>query len=128
MVDKSLENALQQMGLDNESVRLILDNKLIAEAVVMAVKNVCDKFRRTMTRAMLSHEGNEPRNYKGSLDAAHIGAAVMAVVKKRPDKRVTMLAVATKMKTSPSYFNLLLKKYPELKKAYDAARNSSGVK
>jgi len=123
VADKSLERALLQVGFDDNSARLILDNKLIAEAVVTAAKNICDKFR-AVTMEPQSNSGNRP--YGGSLTKDSIHAAVLTIRKK--GKKVTQNAVAEELKSGSSYISILFKSYPELKEAYLTARNASGAK
>ena len=42
MADKQLDEVLRDVGLDDESIRLIADNKLLAETVASTARKICD--------------------------------------------------------------------------------------
>ena len=119
MANKQFDEVLQDAGLDDESIRFIADNKLIAEAVASSARKICDKFR-----AMIANLGPPPdRKYKGRYDMPCMLKAIAAIQQR--NGKVTQKAISKQIGCHQTQVGRLLSMYPEVKVAYLATRNGS---
>lgn len=119
MADKQLDEVLRDVGLDDESIRLIADNKVVAEAIASAARKICDKFR-----AVIANLGPPPvRKYKGRYDMPCILKAIAAIQQRNVN--VTQKAISKEIRCHQTQVSRLLGMYPEVRVAYLAARNNS---
>jgi len=115
VVEKQLHEVLREAGLDDQSIRLIIENKLIAETVASFSKKLCEKF------SSLTKTAAEPPigNYRGKLDFNRLPDTV-ATIRARGEK-VTQRAVCKELGWNYVTLSRLMARYPELKKAFKIA-------
>lgn len=119
MADKHIDEVLRDAGLDDESIHLIADNKLIAEAVASSAKKICNKFRAVIAD-LPSHRITK---YKSKWDPPRILKAIAAIQQR--GENVTQTAVSKELRCHQTSLSRLLTRHPEIKEAYLTARNGS---
>lgn len=117
MTDKPLEVALREAGLDDNSLRLIAENKLIADLVAKNAKQICENFRDTFMTSYFSEPSLAA--YKGKREVSRI-PEIAATLRAR-GKKPTQALIAKALGCTPGNFSKMLAKFPEIKRIFRAA-------
>lgn len=113
--------ALQQAGLDQETTQLILENKLVASALVSIAQSVCSGFKRTLLDNIAAPPGTSSvRPYAGrKIDIRAMPSAIAAI--RARSKKVTQQAVAKELGCKPNTLIAMMRRHPEIRTIYRAA-------
>lgn len=120
MVEKTLDEALREAGLDDQSIQLVIENKLIAQAVAASTKKFRDAFVTTVTNTANSKPVSQ---YHGKYDFGRIPEVVATLRARR--QKVTQRAVAKELGCHVVSLNTSMKRHPKIRAAYFAALNGS---
>ncbi len=108
MSEKTLEQALQEAGLNSKERELIVSNSSLALALVTVAKRLCAKLDEIVKAETCIISG-----YRGKFDVSLIPGAVAAL--KSKGMKVNIQTVAKELGWKQTTFNNFVTRHPEVR-------------